>query len=595
MSRNTRKCKYIFVTGGVLSGVGKGISAASMGAILKAKGFKVSMQKCDPYLNVDAGLLNPVEHGECFVTADGVETDLDLGHYERFLDFETNRYSITLSGAIYKELIDKERSGGFHGKTVQLVPHFTNLVQEKIERASEGSDIHIVEIGGTVGDYEGLSFIEAIRLFANRVGRENCLYLSVVFVPWLNTSKELKTKPAQNALNDLRGFGIIPDVVCVRTEKPAPRAICEKIASFAGIPGDAVVNLPDIDSVYDVPFNVLKSGVLSILNRFVDDETEPDMSRWEEFSKKRAGKYQKTVKVGLVAKYVGNEDTYICVTEALKAAAAWNEVNLEIVWVNAEELALEALQSLDGIVVPGGFGERGVEGKIAAATWALENDVPYLGLCLGMQVACIAAARLSLADSISSADASSSQHRKFTFRSTTPVSSNSIASDVALYNSEEFGAKEENGNNVIYIMPEQKGKESTGASMRLGNYPAKLKNGSETARIYEKWSGLDEKVGGKRGRVFSGVEVEENGVVSVVERHRHRYEVNKKFITVIEKGGVVVSGTSPDGKLVEFVEAPGHKFFQATQAHPELRSRPLSVHPLFMEFIQVCKKSIVKN
>lgn len=588
MKGGEKKCKYIFVTGGVLSGVGKGISAASMGAILKAKGYKVSMQKCDPYLNVDAGLLNPVEHGECFVTADGVETDLDLGHYERFLDFETNRYSITLSGAIYKELIDKERSGGFHGKTVQLVPHFTNLVQEKIEKASQGSDVHIVEIGGTVGDYEGLSFIEAIRLFANRVGRENCLYLSVVFVPWLNTSKELKTKPAQNALNDLRGFGIIPDVVCVRTERPAPREICEKIASFAGIPGEAVVNLPDIDSVYDVPFNVLKSGVLSILNKFVGDEMEPDMSRWEEFSKKRARKYRKTVKVGLVAKYVGNEDTYICVTEALKAAAAWNEVNLEIVWVNAEGLAGDSatrpaspssrvagaasrpaglrtpqssptnssasslLQSLDGIVVPGGFGERGVEGKIAAARYALEKDVPFLGLCLGMQCACIAAARRG-----------SGNER---------------------LGSEEFGAKE--GENVIYIMDGQKGKESTGASMRLGNYPAKLVKGSETERIYAtKNSG---------GELYDGVEVVSNGKngraeVGVVERHRHRYEVNQDFLSEIEKGGIVVSGKSPDGKLVEFVEAPEHKFYQATQAHPELRSRPLAVHPLFMEFVKSMK------
>ena len=332
------KCKYIFVTGGVLSGVGKGITAASMGAILKAKGYKVTMQKCDPYLNVDAGLLNPVEHGECYVTHDGVETDLDLGHYERFLDFETSKYSITLSGGIYQELIEKERSGGFRGKTVQLIPHFTDLVCEKIRRASEGSDVHIVEIGGTIGDFEGLAFIEAIRRFANSVGKRNCLYLSVVYVPWINTSKELKTKPAQNALIDLRGFGIVPDIVCVRTERPAPRAICEKIAHFAGISGDAVVNLPDINSVYDVPFNVLKSGVLSILNEFMEDDSEPDMSRWEDFSKRRNTKYEKTVRVGLVAKYVGNDDTYICVTEALKAAAAWNEVDLEIVWVNAEEV-----------------------------------------------------------------------------------------------------------------------------------------------------------------------------------------------------------------------------------------------------------------
>ena len=522
------KCKYIFVTGGVLSGVGKGITAASIGAILKAKGFKVTMQKCDPYLNVDAGLLNPVEHGECYVTHDGVETDLDLGHYERFLDFETNRYSITLSGSIFKELIEKERAGGFHGKTVQLVPHFTDLVQEKIINASKNSDIHIVEIGGTVGDYEGLSFIEAIRLFGNKVGRRNCLYVNVVYVPWINTSKELKSKPAQNALKDLRGFGIIPDVVVCRTEKPAPREICEKIARFSGIPDEAVLNLPDIDSVYDVPFNVLKSGVLEILNDFVGDDSEPDMSAWEEFSKKRAQKNARTVKVGLVAKYVGNEDTYICVTEALKAAAAWNDVNLDLRWINAEKVDEKTLAEVDGLVVPGGFGNRGVEGKIAAANYALDYDVPYLGLCLGMQVACIASARRA---------------------------------GLTQANSEEFD--KETKENVIYLMSGQEGKESTGGSMRLGNFPAKLVKGSKTAKIY--------------------------GKTNIVERHRHRYEVNQKFLKEIEKGGVVVSGTSPDGKLVEFVEAPGKKFFVGTQAHPELKSRPLRVHPLFMKFVKSLK------
>ena len=525
LRKNSDKpCKYIFVTGGVLSGVGKGITAASIGAILKAKGYKVTMQKCDPYLNVDAGLLNPVEHGECYVTHDGVETDLDLGHYERFLDFETNRYSITLSGSIFKELIEKERAGGFHGKTVQLVPHFTNLVQEKIMKASLDSDIHIVEVGGTVGDYEGLSFIEAIRLFANKVGRRNCLYVDVVYVPWINTSKELKTKPAQNALKDLRGFGIIPDVVVCRTEKPAPREICEKIARFSGISDTAVLNLPDIDSVYDVPFNVLKSGVLEILNDFVGDNDEPDMSKWLEFSERRAKKYEKTVTVGLVAKYVGNEDTYICVTEALKAAAAWTGVNLEIKWINAEKANNEDFASVDGLVVPGGFGARGVEGKILAAEFALENDKPYLGLCLGMQVACIAAARRA---------------------------------GLKKANSEEF--EPETTENVIYIMDGQKGKESTGGTMRLGDYRAKLVKGSKTAKIY----GQDE----------------------VTERHRHRFEVNQKFLKQIEKGGIVVSGASPDGKLVEFVEAPKLRFFQATQAHPEFKSRPLKVHPLFQAFM----------
>ncbi len=538
--KNEKKMpKYIFVTGGVLSGVGKGITAASIGAILKAKGYKVSIQKCDPYLNVDAGLLNPVEHGECFVTHDGRETDLDLGHYERFLDFETSKYSSVLSGALYQELINKERNGGFHGKTVQMVPHFTDLVQEKIAKASEGSDIHIVEIGGTVGDYEGLSFIEAIRLFANRVGRENCLYVHVVYVPWINTSKELKTKPAQNALKDLRGFGIIPDVVVCRTERPAPRAICEKIAAFSGIDKDAVLNLPDIESVYDVPFNVLKSGVLEILNKFVGDDKEPDMSKWKEFSRLRGKKWAKTVRVALVAKYVGNDDAYICVTEALKAAAAWEKVNIEIDWLNAEEMSdyekadMDMLDTYDGIVVPGGFGDRGVEGKIRAAKYALEYNKPYLGLCLGMQVACIAAARMG---------------------------------GIENANSEEFGANEKDGNNVIYIMEGQVGKESTGGTMRLGDYPAKLKKGSKAAQAY--------------------------GEEEVVERHRHRYEVNQKFLPEIEgQGGLglVVSGTSPDGKLVEFVESPRCKFFVATQAHPEFKSRPLNVHPLFREFVKSLK------
>ena len=545
---SNKKCKYIFVTGGVLSGVGKGITAASIGAILKAKGYKVTMQKCDPYLNVDAGLLNPVEHGECFVTHDGVETDLDLGHYERFLDFETSKYSITLSGSIYKELIERERAGGFHGKTVQLVPHFTGLVCEKIEMASADSDIHIVEIGGTVGDYEGLPFVEAIRLFANKVGRRNCLYVSVVYVPFIHTSNELKTKPAQNALKDLRGFGIIPDVVCVRTEKPCGREICEKIAAFSGISSSAVVNLPDIQSVYDVPFNVLKSGVLEILNDFAGNDTEPDMKRWKEFSRRRALKYKKTVRIGLVAKYVGNDDTYMCVTEALKAAAAWDKVNLDLVWVNAEEVEKneDLLKDLDGIVVPGGFGARGVEGKIKAAEYALKHDVPYLGLCLGLQVACIAAARKG---------------------------------GVKNANSEEFGASEKDGNNVIYIMEGQKGKESTGGTMRLGDYKAVLKPKSRAAKIYKKAM--------EGGEYVYGTRLLDDGSVEVIERHRHRYEVNQKFLEQISAGGVVVSGLSPDGKLVEFVEAPEYKIFVATQAHPEFKSRPLHPHPLFREFVKV--------
>ena len=528
MTKTNNKTKYIFVTGGVISGVGKGITAASIGTILKGKGLKVSIQKCDPYLNVDAGLLNPAEHGECFVTKDGAETDLDLGHYERFLDEEMTRDSITLSGKLYQDLINKERAGGFHGRTVQLVPHLTDSIHDAILRAGNGSDVHIVEIGGTVGDYEGLAFIEAIRTFADIVGRDNCLYVSVVYVPWLNTSKEFKTKPAQNALKDLRGFGIIPDIVVARVEQMAPQSIAEKIARFSGVSNEAVVILPDIKSVYDVPFNVLNSGVTMVLNRFVGMDNKPDMSQWDKLRKLSGANYEQTVTVGLVAKYVDNADTYISVTEALKAAAYHNQVNLNIKWINAEEATEDDFNSVDGLIVPGGFGVRGLNGKIAAADFALEHDKPYLGLCLGLQMAVIAAARRGGLKDATSAEIDPESNR-----------------------------------DVVYIMEGQKGKESTGGTMRLGDYPAKLMKGSKVASIY--------------------------GATEVTERHRHRYEVNQAFNDYIERGGLLISGTSPDGKLVEFVEAPKNKFFVATQAHPEFKSRPTNPHPLFSAFIKALK------
>ncbi|MBQ9017231.1 CTP synthase, partial [Candidatus Saccharibacteria bacterium] len=355
------------------------------------------------------------------------------------------------------------------------------------------------------------------------------------------------------ALKDLRGFGIIPDIVCVRSEKPCNRKICEKIAAFSGIPGEAVLNLPDIKSVYDVPFNVLKSGVLEILNDFVGDDKKPDMQKWEEFSKLRSENHPQTVKVGLVAKYVGNEDTYICVTEALKAAAAHNKVNLEISWINAEEATEKDFKSVDGLVVPGGFGLRGVEGKIKAATYALETDKPYLGLCLGLQAACIAAARKAGLKGAGSEE---------------------------FLNDEDY-KKPRDFKNVIYIMDGQQGKESTGGTMRLGDYPAILKKGSKVADIYQ--------AAYQDGHYQNGTELQKNGNVKVIERHRHRYEVNQAYLKDIEKGGLIVSGTSPDKSLVEFVEAPDKTFFVATQAHPEFKSRPLNVHPLFYDFIKVLK------
>jgi CTP synthase len=523
------KQKYIFVTGGVLSGVGKGITAASIGAILQAKGCKVSIQKCDPYLNVDAGLLNPREHGECFVTKDGAETDLDLGHYERFLDIELTQKNATLSGRLLSNLIADERAGKFNGQTVQLVPHLTGAIKDAIADAAVGSDIHIVEVGGTVGDYEGLSFVEAIRDFATRVGRENCFYVHVVYVPFIQTSKEFKSKPAQNALNDLRGFGIVPDCVVVRTDDPAPGDIAAKIARFSGVSEDAVILLSNAHTVYEVPLTVYASGIGPVLERFTGNTKVPDLSKWRTLAEAQETRFPKTVKIGMVAKYLDNEDTYISVIEALKAAAWHEKVNLDLKWVSAEEATETELNGLDGVLVPGGFGKRGIEGKVAAAHYALEHKKPYLGLCLGLQVSVIAAARRAgLSDA----------------------------------NSTEFDPATKH--DVVYIMEGQAGKESTGGTLRLGDYVANLTKGSKVAEAY--------------------------GATETVERHRHRYEVNQKFKKAIEAGGLTISGTSPDGKLVEYIEAAHHPYFVATQAHPEFKSRPNRPHPLFVGLIKAAKQ-----
>ena len=519
------KQKYIFVTGGVLSGVGKGITAASVGAVLQAKGASISIQKCDPYLNVDAGLLNPAEHGECFVTKDGAETDLDLGHYERFLDIELTQKNATLSGRLLQELIEDERAGKFGGKTVQLVPHLTRAIQKAILKAADGSDIHIVEIGGTVGDYEGLSYIEAIREFAWKVGRENCLFIHVVYVPFIGTSKEFKTKPAQNALGDLRGFGIVPDVVVVRTDTPAPKAIAEKISLFGGVPPENVLLMPNADTVYRVPVTVAESGLHDVLTKFSGLKKQPDFLMWKKILHPTAS--VREITVGLVAKYMDNEDTYLSVLEALKAAAWQEKTTLKVTWINAEKASEAEFKKVDALLVPGGFGERGVDGKIAAAMFALENNVPYLGICLGLQAAVIAAARIG---------------------------------GLTQAHSSEFSKTKQN---VVYIMDGQAGKESTGGTLRLGNFKAHLRPGSKVAEAY-------------------------NGT-TVTERHRHRYEVNLAFLSEIEQGGVVVSGTSPDGKLVEFIEATANDYFVATQAHPEFRSRPLRPHPLFVGLIKAAR------
>jgi CTP synthase len=519
------KQKYIFVTGGVLSGVGKGITAASIGAVLQAKGAYVSIQKCDPYLNVDAGLLNPKEHGECYVTKDGAETDLDLGHYERFLDIELTQKNATLAGRLLSNLIADERAGKFGGQTVQLVPHLTREIQKAILTAGHGSDVHIVEIGGTVGDYEGLSFIEAIREFAMKVGRENCMYVHVVYVPFIGTSKEFKSKPAQNALNDLRGFGIVPDAVIVRSDDEAPASIAKKIALFGGIHESAVLMMPNVDSVFRIPEVIANSPLVKHLEFFTGLNNAPDLTKWTQLIERQQAIKKRIVKVGMIAKYLDNEDTYISVLEALKAAAWQENVELDLTWINAEKITHADLDAVDAILVPGGFGQRGIEGKIAAANYALEHNKPYLGLCLGLQVAVIAAARRAgLKDA----------------------------------NSTEFNPATQH--NVVYIMEGQQGKESTGGTLRLGDYEAKLMPGSIVAQAY--------------------------GATDVVERHRHRYEVNQAFKSQIEKGGLIISGTSPDGKLVEFIEAADHPYFVATQAHPEYKSRPFKAHSLFVNLIR---------
>lgn len=520
--------KYLFVFGGVISGVGKGITAASLGMLLKSRGLKVSIQKCDPYLNVDAGTLNPAEHGECFVTHDGAETDLDLGHYERFLDIETTRDSITLSGKLFKQLIDDERAGKFLGKTVQLVPHLTGAIQDAIQKAGQGSDVHIVELGGTVGDYEGLSFVEAFREFSQKHSGD-VAFMHVVYVPYLKASQEFKTKPAQNAVRDLRSFGISPDFIVARVEEEPDDSIIHKVSLFGGVPEDHVAVVPNADTVLRIPLLLsqlkIDEKVIKLLGL---TNKKPDVSAWQDIVEKATTQKTKLVKIGIVAKYLDNEDTYISVVEALKAAA-WNRgVSLVYEWISAEDVekfGTSKLKGYDGLLVPGGFGTRGIEGKILASRYALEKNIPYLGLCLGLQVAVIAAARRSGLHSATSSETDAAAEHP-----------------------------------VVYIMDDQRGKEATGGTMRLGDHPAVLRPKSLAAKLY--------------------------GSTEVVERHRHRYEVNQKYLTEIEKGGLAVSGSSPDGKLVEYVEAPNHRFYVATQAHPEFRSRPTRPHPLFVGFLQ---------
>jgi CTP synthase len=527
----SKATKYIFVTGGVLSGLGKGITAASIANLLKARGLRVNLQKCDPYLNVDAGMLNPREHGECFITKDGAETDLDLGHYERFLDEELTQASSLMNGRVFLKVIEEERNGKYQGQTVQIVPHVMNAIQSFIKDAGEGFDVHIVEIGGTVGDLESQSFIEAIREFGLRVGRENCVYVHVVYMPYLGASKETKTKPAQNAVRELRGMGVTPDVLVARSEQPAGNHAISKLSLFCGVEERAIALLPNARSIYEVPLTLESAGIADVIcEKLSLKAKKPNLKPWRDMVERSMRTYKRTVRVGIVAKYLDNEDTYLCVFEALRAAGWWSEVNVELVWVDAaafgkKEDITEDMQGLDGIVITGGFGSRGVEGKIKAAQYALTHGLPCLGLCYGLHMMLIGAARL----------------HGLTDAHTTEVNPGTA-------------------NPVITTMTDQKGKENTGGTMRLGDYPCVITKGSKAAKVY--------------------------GATDIVERHRHRYECNNDYRDQYASWGIEAVGVSPDGRLVEMIEATNHPFFMASQFHPELKSRPNRPHPMFKGFIE---------
>jgi CTP synthase len=522
--------KFIFVTGGVLSGLGKGITAASIGNLLKARGLKVNIQKCDPYLNVDAGLLNPREHGECFVTKDGAETDLDLGHYERFLDEEMAGSSSLMSGRVLLKVIQDERAGKYDGDDVQIIPHLTAAIQDYIMKAGEGFDVHIVEIGGTVGDYESLSFLEAIRELGLHIGLENCLYVHVVYLPYLGASQEIKTKPAQNSVRDLRGLGIAPDILVGRSERPASPRVKQKLSLFSGVALDSIALLPNARSIYEVPLTLEDTNITDVICKQLGVKAKkPHLNEWRAVAKRAVTKYQRSVTVGVVAKYMDNTDTYLSVFEALNAAAWWNETDLKIRWIEAEKLKNaqdvgKAVKGVDGLVVPGGFGTRGLEGKIKAAQYALTNKMPYLGLCLGLQMAVIGAAR-----------------------------------SAGLSQATTFELDPDSNDKVINTMSDQIGKANTGGTMRLGNYPCEIVKDSLSAKLY--------------------------GTTRIVERHRHRGECNNDYRELYEKWGIRIVGTSPNGQLVEMIEAIDHPFFVASQFHPEFRSRPNRPHPLFDGFI----------
>ena len=524
--------KYVFVTGGVVSGLGKGITAASLGRLLKARGYKVTMQKFDPYINIDPGTMNPIQHGEVFVTDDGLEADLDLGHYERFIDESLTKNSNVTTGKVYWSVLQKERRGDFGGGTVQVIPHITNEIKSRFYRNFTSNDTHIaiIEVGGTVGDIESQPFLESIRQFQHEVGHENAILIHVTLIPYIKASGELKTKPTQSSVKELQGMGIQPDIIVCRSEHPLDQGLKDKIALFCNVPNDHVLQNLDVEYLYEAPLAMEKENLAKVACDSLHLPCpEPDLKDWTDMVEALRNPIQE-VNISLVGKYTQLHDAYISVVEALKHGGIAERATVNLNWVDSEllndENAEEILGNSDGIIVPGGFGDRGVEGMITAAKYAREHKIPYLGLCLGMQVAIIEYARhvckLNDAHSI-----------ELDPNTTHPV---------------------------IALMPDQDGIEDIGGTLRLGSYPCVLDTASLAYQVY--------------------------GEETIHERHRHRYEVNNDYRNILTENGMKLCGLSPDGRIVEMVEIPGHPWFVATQAHPELKSRPNRPHPLFKGFIK---------
>ena len=524
--------KYIFVTGGVVSGLGKGITAASLGRLLKSRGLKVASQKLDPYINVDPGTMSPYQHGEVYVTDDGAETDLDLGHYERFIDEDLNKYSNLTTGKVYWNVLNKERRGEYLGSTVQVIPHITNEIKEFVYNVGRlsNADVVITEIGGTIGDIESQPFIEAVRQISLEVGKENSLFIHVTLVPFLRGSDEHKSKPTQHSVKELQGMGVNPDIIVLRCDEPLEEPIFKKIALFCNVQEDCVIENITLPCLYEAPLMLEKSGFSSVVCRKLKlDAPQPDLTEWTALAD-RIKKIDKTVNIGLVGKYTQLHDAYLSVAEALSHAGYEYGSDVEISWIDSEQVtkenADEILGGLSGILVPGGFGERGIEGMITAAEYARENKIPYLGLCLGMQIAVIEFAR--------------------------------HAAGIADAHSGEFD--ELCKNKVIDFMPGQSDSIDKGGTLRLGSYPCVIKPGTMMEKCY--------------------------GTLNINERHRHRYEFNNVYRDKLEAAGLVLSGLSPDGRLVETVELHDHPFFVGVQFHPEFKSRPNKPHPLFKGFVK---------